>query len=63
MSLNVAPHVVEPTKRSVPAVEAAATIPSGKYFLPSTLGAGKTWKYHSSPAKICRCIAAIAAIR
>ena len=39
MSLNVAPHAVEPTKRSVPVARTIATVLSGKYFLPSTYAA------------------------
>jgi len=39
MSLNVVPHAVKPTKRSVPVAETTATVPSGKCFLPSTYAA------------------------
>jgi hypothetical protein len=39
MSLSVAPHAVELTKRSVPVAETTATVPSGKCFLPSTYAA------------------------
>ena len=63
MSLSVVPHAVEPTKRSVPAVETTATVPSGECFVPSTLGVGKTRKYRLSPSKIDQCIVSIVTIR
>jgi len=63
MSLSVVPHAVEPTKRSVPVAETTATVPSGKCFVPSTPGVGKTWKYRLSLLKIDQCIVAIVTIR
>jgi hypothetical protein len=39
MSLGVVPHAAEPKKRSVPIVETTATVPGGKYFVPSTRAA------------------------
>ncbi len=63
MSLSVAPRAVEPTKRSVPAMETTATVPSGECLVPSTPGVGKTRKYCLSPSKIDQYIVAIVTIR
>ena len=51
MSLSVVPHAVEPTKRSIPAVEITATIPSGECFVPSMPHLGKIREYRLSLVK------------
>ena len=63
MSLGVVPHAVELTKCSVLAVETTATVPSGKCFVPSTHGVGKTRRYRLSLVKADRFIVAIATVK
>ena len=58
MSLNVVPHAVEPTKRSVPIAETTPRIPSGKWFLPSAYAANiglllKTYTGREYLARVC----------
>ncbi len=63
MSLSVVPHAVELKKRSVPTVETTATIPSGKCFVPSMPGVGKTLEYRLGLVKAGWCVVVITMVR
>ena len=63
MGLSVVPHVVEPTKRSVPAVETAVGISMGECLVRSMPNAGTRGEYGSSLVKAGRCVVGTATAR